>query len=273
MSGRYVREEGLYRDLAKSGQNPTTMIIACCDSRAAPEMIFDAQPGELFVLRNVANLVPTYQPDAGQHGTSAAIEYAVKALNITDLVIMGHGRCGGIRAALNPDADPLDAGDFIGKWMNMLSDVAAQVGQNKLMTAAERQTALERIGIRNSINNLRTFPYVRDLEAAGKLRCMAPGSIFRPANCGSWTPNRRLHPPRFLSLSARSTVRAAPAASFAAGPSRRREVCARQEQQFHAAVMSGCISALRRIHATEYLQYRTIQKLFYSAYITKYKPK
>lgn len=169
MAGRYVREKDRYRELAASGQTPSTMIIACCDSRAAPEMIFDAEPGELFVLRNVANLVPTYQPDGGQHGTSAAIEFAVKALDIANIVIMGHGRCGGIKAALNPDHSPLDAGDFIGKWMSMLGDLPGQLGTNSMMTASEQQTALERISIRNSIGNLRTFPYVAELEAEGKL--------------------------------------------------------------------------------------------------------
>ncbi len=169
MAGRYVREKDRYRELAAVGQSPTTMIIACCDSRAAPELIFDAAPGELFVLRNVANLVPTYQPDGGQHGTSAGIEFAVKALEIANIVIMGHGRCGGIKAALAPDQSPLDDGDFIGKWMSMLGGLPEQVGQNELMTATERQTALERISIRNSIQNLRTFPYVAALEAEGKL--------------------------------------------------------------------------------------------------------
>ena len=169
MGGRYAREKERYRELAASGQTPTTMIIACCDSRAAPETIFDAEPGELFVLRNVANLVPPYQPDGGQHGTSAAIEFAVKALGISNVVIMGHGRCGGIKAALDPDSSPLDSGDFIGKWMSMLGGLPEQVGQNALMTASERQTALERISIRNSILNLRSFPSVADLEAQGKL--------------------------------------------------------------------------------------------------------
>ncbi|MGV8833150.1 MAG: carbonic anhydrase [Devosia sp.] len=169
MSGRYVREKDRYRELAASGQNPTTMIIACCDSRAAPEMIFDAEPGELFVLRNVANLVPTYQPDGGQHGTSAGIEFAVKGLGIVNIVIMGHGRCGGIAAALNPAPSPLHSGDFIGKWMSMLGDLPKQLDQNALMTASERQRALERISIRNSIDNLRTFPYVAELEEQGKL--------------------------------------------------------------------------------------------------------
>lgn len=169
MAGRYAREKERIRDLATEGQKPTTMIIACCDSRAAPEMIFDSGPGELFVLRNVANLVPNYQPDGGQHGTSAGIEYAVKALGIANIVVMGHGRCGGIQAALNPSSKPLDSGDFIGKWLTMLGDLPGHVGQNSLMTPAERQTAMERISIRNSIFNLRTFPYVASLEAEGKL--------------------------------------------------------------------------------------------------------
>jgi carbonic anhydrase len=169
MAGRYAREKERLRDLAEAGQKPTTMIIACCDSRAAPEMIFDAGPGELFVLRNVANLVPTYQPDGGQHGTSAAIEFAIKGLGISNIVIMGHGRCGGIKAALNPDHSPLDEGDFIGKWMSMLGDLPSQLGTQSMMTAAEQQTALERISIRNSIRNLRTFPYIASLEAEGKL--------------------------------------------------------------------------------------------------------
>lgn len=169
LAGRYVREKERIRDLASVGQSPTTMIIACCDSRAAPEMIFDSGPGELFVLRNVANLVPTYQPDGGQHGTSAAIEFAVKALNIANIVVMGHGRCGGIKAALDPDTKPLDSGDFIGKWMSMLGELPSQLGQNSLLTSAERQTAMERISIRNSIRNLRTFPYVAALETEGKI--------------------------------------------------------------------------------------------------------
>jgi len=169
MAGRYAREKERIRDLAEAGQKPTTMIIACCDSRAAPEMIFDAGPGELFVLRNVANLVPPYEPDGGQHGTSAGIEFAVKALGIANIVVMGHGRCGGIKAALDPELKPLDAGDFIGKWLTMLGTLPSQLGQNSLLTAAERQTAMERISIRNSIRNLRTFPYVAALEAEGKL--------------------------------------------------------------------------------------------------------
>ncbi len=169
MSDRYDPEQGRYRELADQGQSPTTMIIACCDSRAAPETIFNAGPGELFVLRNVANLVPTFQPDGGQHGTSAAIEFAVNALEISNIVVMGHGRCGGIKAALAPDTGPLAQGDFIGKWMSMLAPVSEAVSKYTLLTDRERQTMLERFSIRNSIANLRTFPYVKRLEEEGKL--------------------------------------------------------------------------------------------------------
>jgi len=165
MDDRY--EQHRYRELAE-GQSPETMIIACCDSRAAPETIFNSGPGELFVLRNVANLVPTFQPDGGQHGTSAAIEFAVNALEISNIVVMGHGRCGGIKAALAP-ASPLAQGDFIGKWMAMLAPVSEAVSKYSLLTDKERQTMLERFSIRNSIANLRTFPYVKKLEEEGKL--------------------------------------------------------------------------------------------------------
>ena len=169
MADRYVREKDRYRSLAAAGQTPTTMIIACCDSRAAPETIFNAGPGELFVLRNVANLVPTFEPGGGQHGTSAAIEFAVNSLGIGNIVVMGHGRCGGIQAALAPAGPPLAEGDFIGKWMSMLKPVSEEVARYTILTDHERQTMLERLSIRNSIRNLRTFPYVRTLEGEGKL--------------------------------------------------------------------------------------------------------
>jgi carbonic anhydrase len=168
MAGRYARETERYKQLAVGGQSPTAMVIACCDSRAAPETIFDVGPGELFVLRNIANLVPPFEPGAGQHGTSAGIEYAVNALNISDLIVLGHGRCGGIRAALNPSG-PLAQGDFIGKWMGLLAPVTEQVATYSFMTHTERETVLERLSVRNSIKNLRTFPYIRDREAEGQL--------------------------------------------------------------------------------------------------------
>ena len=167
MSGRYPSESGRYRALAREGQTPETMIIACCDSRAAPESIFDAGPGELFVVRNVANLVPPYAPDDQYHSTSAALEFAVQSLKVKNIVVMGHGRCGGIRAALDTSAAPLSPGDFIGKWMSLVAPAAESVSENSMMTAGERQTSLERISIRYSIANLRTFPCVSILEGKG----------------------------------------------------------------------------------------------------------
>jgi carbonic anhydrase len=165
--GRYDAER--YRSLAREGQSPRTMVIACCDSRSAPETIFDAGPGELFVLRNIANMVPPYEPDAQFHGTSSALEFAVQSLKVSSIVVMGHGRCGGIQAALHPSEKPLSPGDFIGHWMRLLAPAAEAVSENALMTPVERQTALERISIRYSIANLRTFPWLRAMEEAGKL--------------------------------------------------------------------------------------------------------
>jgi len=169
MNGRYLAESDRYRSLAREGQFPETMIIACCDSRSAPEAIFDAGPGELFVLRNVANLVPPYEPDGEYHSTSAALEFAVQSLKVKNIVVMGHGRCGGIRAALDTNSAPLSPGDFIGKWMSLIAPAAETVSSSTFMTSSERQTALERISIRYSIANLRSFPCVSILEGKGKL--------------------------------------------------------------------------------------------------------
>jgi len=169
MHGQYDSERNRYSNLAKEGQKPEILVIACCDSRAAPETIFNAGPGELFVVRNVANLVPPYAPDGTFHATSAALEFAVQALRVKHIVVMGHGRCGGIKAALDPDGKPLSPGDFIGKWMSMLTPLANQIQASTALTAGERQTALERVSIRNSVSNLLTFPCVSILAGRKKL--------------------------------------------------------------------------------------------------------
>lgn len=170
MAGRFGSEQQRYEDLAAEGQSPRILVVACCDSRAAPETVFNAGPGEIFVVRNVANLVPPYQPDGNYHATSAALEYALQALKVEHIVVMGHGRCGGINAALSPANEPLSGGDFIGKWMNLLKPVADTISSNTFLTESERQTALERMSIRNSITNLRTFPEVAALEAENKVQ-------------------------------------------------------------------------------------------------------
>ncbi|WP_139973856.1 MULTISPECIES: carbonic anhydrase [Brucella/Ochrobactrum group] len=169
MREHFAHETSRYRHLADKGQSPETLVVACCDSRAAPETIFNTAPGEIFVLRNVANLIPPYEPDGEYHAASAALEFAVQSLKVKNIVVMGHGRCGGIKAALDTESAPLSPGDFIGKWMSLIAPAAESISGNQLMTQSERQTALERISIRYSLNNLRTFPCVDILEKKGKL--------------------------------------------------------------------------------------------------------
>ncbi len=166
-AGRLAADRERYRSLAERGQSPHIMIVACCDSRSAPETIFDAAPGELFVHRNVANLIPPFDADGHQHGTSAAIEFGVTVLKVRHLVIMGHGRCGGIHAYLT-DAS-LNSTDFIGRWMALLAPAVAMVADDPGEGPA-RQRTLEFESIRQSLANVRTFPWVAAAEAAGTLR-------------------------------------------------------------------------------------------------------
>jgi carbonic anhydrase len=142
----------------------------------------------LFVLRNVANLVPPYAPDGEYHSTSAALEFAVQSLKVKNIVVIGHGRCGGIRAALSPSAEPLSPGDFIGKWMSLLGPAAETVSSSSMLTSGERQTALERISIRYSLANLRTFPCVKILESKGRLSLS--GAWFDISTGELWVMNR-----------------------------------------------------------------------------------
>ena len=183
--GRYGRERDRYRSLAEHGQNPEVMVIACSDSRSAPETIFDAAPGDIFVVRNVANLVPPYEPDRGCHDTADALEFAVRSLKVRHIVVLGHGRCGGIRAALHPAAQPLSPDDFVGKWMNRLGPAADAIATDGQLDDAQRQTALERASIRNSVSNLRTFPFVADLEDRDRLGLH--GAWFDIADGELWT--------------------------------------------------------------------------------------
>lgn len=166
---RYPTEEERYRRLAETGQKPQIMIIGCCDSRVSPEVIFDAGPGEIFVVRNVANLVPPYSPDGELHGTSAALEFAVAALKVRHVVVMGHGRCGGIRAALD-ESEPLTPGDFIGRWMSLVAGEAERIRSDPGVPHEHRARALEHAAVRLSIENLKTFPCVSQRMAKGSLR-------------------------------------------------------------------------------------------------------
>ena len=154
--GRLAAEQDRYRELAVRGQTPQTMVIGCCDSRVSPEVIFDVGPGELFVVRNVANLIPPYSPDNAYHGVSSALEYAVTVLGVQHIVVLGHARCGGVRAF----ADDAAGGEFIGKWISLLAPVAAVLsaqdeGRDSYLTR------LEQASILTSLQNLRTFPFIR----------------------------------------------------------------------------------------------------------------
>jgi carbonic anhydrase len=159
-----------YEELAVYGQSPDVMIVSCCDSRVDPETIFSAMPGELFVMRNVANLIPPYETGGTYHGVSAAIEFAVLNLRIKHLVVMGHSGCGGIKAALDREAARETEGQFITKWMSMLDDARLVVlASHQGSARAEMTAALEREGIKTSLRNLRTFPFLDALESKGRL--------------------------------------------------------------------------------------------------------
>jgi carbonic anhydrase len=168
LSERYPAEARRYRELAVAGQRPGTLVVACSDSRSAPEAVFDAGPGELFVVRNVAGLVPEYAPDGQAHAASAALEYGVLALGVTSIVVLGHGRCGGVAAAL-ADSDPLSATDFVGTWVAELRLLAADPTIVAVPDAAAQRLALEHRSVERSLEHLRTFPWIRAREQEGRL--------------------------------------------------------------------------------------------------------
>ena len=168
LAGRLPEEQSRYRELAEKGQSPQIMVIGCCDSRVSPEVIFDARPGELFVVRNVANLVPPYSPDGGQHGVSAALEFGVAALKVQHIVVLGHAQCGGVKAFAE-DAEPLSPGDFIGKWMSLMAPAMEKLGPRGELSETEYLIRLEQANVANSLDNLMTFPRLRTLVETGRV--------------------------------------------------------------------------------------------------------
>ena len=172
-AGPYVEQRQRYDSLANKGQAPKVMIIACSDSRVDPTRVFDTGPGQAFVLRNVANLVPPYSPDDGLHGASAAIEYAVTQLQVHHIVVFGHANCGGIQASLDGRFDDAahGSGGFIGSWMAMIAPARDRIrAAAALSPDIDAASALELEAIRLSIANLRSFPFVAAAEAAGELQ-------------------------------------------------------------------------------------------------------
>jgi carbonic anhydrase len=162
---RHAPDKGRYLQLAELGQTPTALVIACSDARVDVSAIFDAEPGALFILRNVANLVPPYEPEGKYHGTSAAVEYAALTLKVPHIIVLGHSRCGGV-AAYRERSKGADAGGFIGSWLTLLDDLTALESD---VAAHGRDTAFELAAIRSSLKHLRSFPFVREREEAGLL--------------------------------------------------------------------------------------------------------
>jgi len=167
LSERLPREQSRFRELAETGQHPEIMVIGCCDSRVSPEVIFDAHPGELFVVRNVANIVPPHAPDGQAHGVSAALEFGVGGLRVKHIVVLGHARCGGVKAFAE-EAPPLSPGDFIGKWMKLMQPAAEKTPRGD-ETPEDYLTRLEHANIKNSLDNLLTFPRLATLIEKGKI--------------------------------------------------------------------------------------------------------
>lgn len=162
----YEQRPERMQPLAMRGQSPQALVIGCSDSRVDPALLTNAEPGELFVVRNVANLVPPYAPDAAYHGTSAALEFAVRALQVQDIVVLGHAQCGGVKALL--EGTPSTVSDFVGQWMQIAEP--ARVRVMACPDLHDRQLACEHEVVRLSIENLKTFWWVREATEAGKLR-------------------------------------------------------------------------------------------------------
>lgn len=166
-------------DELNEGQSPGVMVIACSDSRVDPSQIFDTSPGEIFVVRNVAALVPPFETTPGLHGVSAALEFAVQVLKVGEIVVMGHGKCGGCKAALSHDLKdaPPGEGGFVHNWIGLLDPareiVIREHGDDRSRTA---ERAMEQEGVKVSLANLRTFPCVRQKEKSGELKLI--GSFF-----------------------------------------------------------------------------------------------
>lgn len=176
----YQQQKARFDALA-DGQAPPIMVISCCDSRVDPATIFDTVPGQVFVLRNVANLVPPYIQGPGYHGAAAAIEFAVLGLKVKHIVVLGHGRCGGIKAALDGGDLGAPGRSFVDDWMDLVSDARSKVVAQQ---PDDPQRALEWEAIQVSLTNLRTYPYIAAEEAAGQLKihgawfAIAEGELF-----------------------------------------------------------------------------------------------
>tara|TARA_B110000977_G_scaffold174560_1_gene228506 strand:+ start:56 stop:703 length:648 start_codon:yes stop_codon:yes gene_type:complete len=166
----FERQSSRYSDLAENGQNPSALVISCCDSRVQATEIFGAQSGEFFLHRNVANLVPPYAPNSDFHGTSAAVEYAVKALKVKHLIVLGHSQCGGVQACYDMCTNGVAAEqsdfEFVGHWLEMLRPAYERVGASE---ETSRVVEMGQQGVLGSLENLMSFPFVTDAVTSGVL--------------------------------------------------------------------------------------------------------
>jgi carbonic anhydrase len=165
------KERDRWSELAE-GQSPRIMILSCADSRVDPAQIFDARPGEMFVVRNIAGLAPPYETTRGHHGVSAALEFAVTQLKVGEILVMGHGLCGGCAAALTGQFDDSEPGEghFISDWVHMLDDASRAVRERHDTLDRDAYTDMEREAVKASLANLRTFPWIAEREATGELK-------------------------------------------------------------------------------------------------------
>lgn len=182
----FDQHRALFQTLTEQGQTPKVLLIGCSDSRVDPAIIFDAQPGEMFVLRNVANLIPPFEPDNGLHGTSAAVEFAVRGLKVEHIIVLGHARCGGVRALI--EGKTAEQTDFVQEWMQIARSardraLALTLSAGQPLEAARRMCEQETVAI--SLGNLMTFPWVRKAVEGGQLMLhgwfydMEDGKLFR----------------------------------------------------------------------------------------------
>jgi carbonic anhydrase len=167
----WARERERWSELAE-GQSPQVMILSCADSRVDPAQIFDARPGEMFVTRNIAALAPPYETSVGFHGVSAALEFAVSQLEVGEILVMGHGMCGGCAAALTGQFDDTEPGEghFIADWVRMLAGARTTVLARHSELDRSAFLDMEREAVKVSLANLRTFPWIAERERAGRLK-------------------------------------------------------------------------------------------------------
>jgi carbonic anhydrase len=167
----WARERDRWAELAE-GQSPKVMILSCADSRTDPAQIFDARPGEMFVVRNIAALAPPYETSQGYHGVSAALEFAVSQLEVGEILVMGHGLCGGCAAALTGQFDDTEPGEghFIADWVRMLDSARDRIRAGHAELDRDAFLEMEREAVKVSLANLRTFPWIAEREQAGRLK-------------------------------------------------------------------------------------------------------